>query len=246
MLDLKKTFELRVLTPEISAAQVDRLIYPGNSKLGKSYKKKMIWHFDLPSIHTCIYSQECVKLCYTTGGQFDFHSSRFYQNYLVSKKPDFAEILIEEIENAKQLYKHEVEVFRPHVSGDFYDPEYVGKWEEIIAYLLRVEFFFYTRSWQDPVMREMFNSMSELPNVQIWYSLDRSTGCPKPSECAPGIKKAYMLVENEPEPIYDCDLIFRVDTSFPAKKIKSVQVCPAEQGIERKTPMTCQTCQICL
>jgi len=41
------------------------------------------------------------------------------------------------------------------------------------------------------------------------------------------------------------DLIFRVREGGVRKWMAKALVCPYEQKIERKTPMTCEVCKIC-
>lgn len=216
------------------------LLKPGNYKLGKHKKKqkhKTIWHFDLPSIYTCMYSDECIKECYACEKSFNHHANRYALNQEISEYDYFLEEILEEI------VRNDIAILRLHVSGDFFSVYYCHVWLAIFLRCPNVKFYFYTRSWQDEEMRSVFEAMAALPNVHVWYSVDRSM--PRPKLGHKRIRTAYLLARDEKEPGYKTNLIFRVNDKEPAKRINGSLVCPYEQGIKRKVKITCNKCKIC-
>jgi hypothetical protein len=209
------------------------LIVCGNSKLGSD----LIWHWDLPSVHTCYWTNACLTNCYTNAGNYLFQSDKYYQNYLLSLREDFHELMLAEISRVN------AEVFRPHTSGDFYNEAYALKWLWVMTERPETDFYLYSRSWRKEPVANVLEAMSDLPNVHVWYSLDKDTGYP--TKMHPRTRTAYMLCEEEKELPHEVDLVFRVKRKTIQKKLDGCPVCPVEQGIKRQVDITCQTCQIC-
>lgn len=61
---------------------------------------------------------------------------------------------------------------RGHVSGDFDTPEYVIAWRKQAMERPEVLFWFYTRSWRVPEILPALQLLRELPNVEVWASVD--------------------------------------------------------------------------
>jgi len=64
---------------------------------------------------------------------------------------------------------------RIHVSGDFDSPQYVQRWIEIVIQNPSVTFWAYTRSWRIAELLPHLERLRELPNVQLFASMDEST-----------------------------------------------------------------------
>jgi hypothetical protein len=110
--------------------------------------------------------------------------------------------------------------------------------------LPNVKFWFYTRSWQIPKIRQVLEQMAELPNVFMWYSYDQETGGPIGQH--PRIRLAYMMVAADDTPDTEPDLFFREHRlrSTIEKHVAGTLVCPAENGVSGH--VKCTQCRICL
>jgi hypothetical protein len=220
-----------------------------NTKLGQG-----IYAWSLPVDEaTCIgASFDCMAECYAKRGHFVRPAVRrlYQRNKEFAKTDPFVGWTIGALRQRFML------AFRLHVSGDFFDAEYTNKWYDIIHYmhthpnvrvsntLVPVRFFAYTRSWRDASVLPALIRLSTLPNMRLWFSLDRSTGSPP---LVPGIKRAYMA-RTDLDASYvpdDCDLVFRVRPKTVMKRTNGVLVCPAENSVVGKIKHTCTSCQLC-
>jgi len=138
------------------------LLKKGNSKLGKD-----VYTFSLPPIKTCTPSEECKQFCYARKGFFRMKNviQSLEKSYQASKKPDFTDKIITEIQN-KQMG-----LVRIHVSGDFYTDTYVKKWILIASSCLETKFLAFTKR-QD--LKIEIEQLAALSNVTILESLDNS------------------------------------------------------------------------
>jgi len=215
------------------------LITQGNTKLGP----KLIWGFNIPALSTCPgHSEVCSSVCYALSGHYTFTSVRdkYDQNLRRTKEDSFVDDMVDEITRAR------AQVFRPHSSGDMYSVTYIQKWINIATRCPDTRFFIYTRSWRIPRMLTRLCVLANLPNVQLWFSIDSSTGIPttKPRN----VRYAYLLMNDSEEALIppEADLIFRNEVGRIAKKLGGVQVCTYENGIPIKTgKITCDRCSIC-
>lgn len=167
---------------------------------------------------------------------------RYETNYQASLEEDFEERILAELKAFQVL------VCRPHCSGEFYSLEYVRKWERIMRKARKTFFYFYSRSWQDSEIAEVFAQMASLRRVRVYFSLDRETGVPpRPHK---DIRFAWLKTEPE-EVVPDLGpggLVFRSRKVRGKKKVKEGQalVCPHENGTKNSSQITCQGCQVCL
>lgn len=219
--------------------------YPvlGNRKLGTG-----IFHFSLPAILTCPgRSDACERLCYADEGFYAYPSVRqtLWRNFLATKDPDF--VLKMKSSLATQSRELGVNTVRIHASGDFYSVEYLLDWVTIIEQLPTLTFFFYTRSWEIPAMRGIFETLSQNRRVHVWYSCDRDMPDPFPdrSNRTDRVRLAWMQQNDSDLPPFATDLVFRVNTTTPLKRVGTTRVCPVEQGITRQISLTCTRCRIC-
>ena len=121
-----------------------------NSKLKKTskYFGKRVFNFGIPAYKsntgkiTCPLAGECVKYCYAQKGAYIWSnvSPAFEKRLLITKKNNFADIMIDEIKRKKAEY------IRVHDSGDYYSKEYLLKWLEIAKKLPNIKFYSYTNN----------------------------------------------------------------------------------------------------
>lgn len=207
-----------------------------NTKLGP-----LIHSWSIPAGPTCPgESHICKTRCYAKHGFFVMPNvAAFHQrNYVFSRTHRFVPWMI------NHLAENPIRVLRIHVAGDFYAIEYIDKWHEIVRRTPRVLFFAYTRSWRIEWHLPALVYLSRLPNLSLWFSLDRETGSPP---LIPGIRRAYMAINDvdarrAPD---DCDLVFRDHPRSQMKKANGLLVCPPENGVQGRLHHTCTTCGLC-
>ena len=139
------------------------VISKGNQKLG------VIPSFSLPAMETCPGKTEfCDRYCYATKGRFAWKKTKeeLRMNLMAAQCKDFAGKIAAAIRQA------EPQAFRLHVSGDFYDYAYVGKWIQIAQLCPGVMFFGSTRSWRIPALNGRLQELAALPNVCLRASTD--------------------------------------------------------------------------
>jgi len=140
-------------------------------------------------------------------------------------------------------------VVRIHVGGDFYSRRYAHKWLAIMQCLPKTRFYFYSRSWQIPAIRDVLVTMSQLSNVRAWYSCDRHTQLP--TVIPPNVRIAWLMTDHDDLPPV-ADLVFRVHRlrRIARKKVpcsgtqRAVLVCPVENGITESST-DCEHCGVC-
>jgi hypothetical protein len=142
------------------------------------------------------------------------------------------------------LIAHAVSVVRVHIGGDFYSAAYARKWLRIVQRSPRVRFYFYTRSWRVPAIRDVVERMAALPNCVVWYSCDRDTDVPV--GVPDRVRLAWLATSADDAPPEGLDLMFRT------RRLRSTPtlaggppVCPGEDGVARSRPVTCDRCGVC-
>lgn len=210
----------------------------GNSKLGP-----LIHGWSLPAGKDFTCPGEtllCKMRCYAKRGHYHHTNVKraHHRNWNFSKTNEFAEWML------ATLLAQDIRVMRVHVSGDFYDPDYVRKWVVIAKQRRQTRFFAYTRSWQEEAQFPELVRFSQLPNVALWWSIDRATG---PAPLVRGVRRAYMAIDDIDARLApnDCDLVFRDQQRTPMKKAHGIQVCPPENGVPTQVKLTCSRCGIC-
>lgn len=209
-----------------------------NSKLGP-----MIHGWSLPAGREFSCPGEshlCRVRCYAKAGFFWMPNVKrcHINNFAFSRTDEFADWMLANI-------RHKfIRAMRVHVSGDFYDLTYVEKWQRIVTAAKNATFFAYTRSWRQDEMLPDLIRLSQLPNMQLWWSIDRETG---PAPIVRGVRRAYMAIDDVDAELApnDCDLVFRDQRGTVMKKANGVQVCPVEDGVKRQVKITCSSCGIC-
>lgn len=141
----------------------------GNRKVGRALT------FSLPALLTCPgYSKLCARICYAM--RFERlrpNCRRAYSNNLVlSWNTDtFVKTMLENLSQYTALV-------RLHVSGDFYAPSYVKAWTQICKSRPKTLFWGYSRSWTVPKMARELRRLRNLPNVQLFASVDSTMKLP--------------------------------------------------------------------
>ena len=214
------------------------MLTKGNRKLGGD----RIWSFSLPSgsTATCPGASTCETHCYARA--FERYrpaaAERYRRNMALTRRRDFARRV------RAFLIAHAVKVVRVHVGGDFYSAEYAERWHRVITLSPRVRFDFYTRSWRVPGVKAVIDRMAGLPNCRVWYSVDRDTGVP--ADVPHGVRVAWLETDPADLPPSPFHLVFRVRPlrSAPPPAVGPF-VCPAEDGVPRTPPVTCERCGYC-
>lgn len=212
------------------------MIRPGNRKLGP-----LVHAWSLPAIHTCPgRSPLCESLCYARQHHYAQPAvkTKLNYNYDETQRPEFVQLMCAE------LRRHQVQVCRVHVAGDFYDLPYLKSWIKIARWRQQTTFFAYTRSWTVPRLLPSLRTLGRLPNVQLWFSADHDM--PRPPRVK-GIRVCWLARNDSDPPPYKVDLVFRNRAKTTTKRMgkHGSLVCPYEQMVERQVPITCSRCRIC-
>jgi len=119
--------------------------------------------FNIIPGHTCPYKKECFGWCYAMGGRGGMPGNRnaVARALGLAERDDFVPRMVEEMK------KHPSnQPFRLHVTGDFYNADYVNKWIAIIKKCPERKFYAYTKSHQLPEIK----ALEKLPNMTVRYS----------------------------------------------------------------------------
>ena len=211
----------------------------GNHKLGT----RRIWSFSLPSGAggTCAgMTPACVADCYAIAFKRyrPAAAAAYRRNLILARRRDFVRRV------RAFLVAHAIRVVRVHVGGDFYSARYARKWFRVMRLAPDVRFYFYTRSWQVAAIRAVLDRMAALPNCAAWFSADCDTGVP--ANMPPRVRVAWLMTDPTDVPPPGTDLVFRVRRlRRRPEPAPGPRVCPAEDGVVRTTPVTCERCGVC-
>ena len=113
----------------------------------------IIWN--LPAIFTCPGATfHCILSCYAKKAEYSYHKEVLparVQNYLMSRRADFVELMTKEIMRIAAGTKKQYIIVRVHESGDFYCKAYAEKWLQIMRNCAgdrRIRFIAYTKSFR--------------------------------------------------------------------------------------------------
>lgn len=230
------------------ADQIGVDIVMGNAKIGA------ISQFSLPAGQnfrgaSCPGATEfCESLCYAKSALFMMHEWKYYVNWAYVTL--FPKQFIEIWKNASLTG-----VVRMHVGGDFFSPEYVNVWSDIISQRKYTRFYAYTRSWQNgkgELRREFIKplkNLAALENMRLVLSCDRETGVP-PASLIPTAIRAWLAADDKDLPPESVELIFRDHSGMKAtvSQMGGTPVCPVERSPKYKKvdgKITCQNCSWC-
>ena len=216
------------------------MLTSGNKKLGAD----LIWGFGLPSGRASVcagMTATCRKHCYAVRTeQYRATAKAHYEkNLKLTRTKGFVRRM------RAFLIAHHVRVVRIHTGGEFHSVRYARKWLRIVRKSPRVKFFAYSRAWRVPAIRAELGALAREPNCRIWFSADRDTGIP--DGVPDGVRLAWLMTDGDDVPPVAVDLIFRVHSlrRRPLATENDSPVCPAEDGVVRVVPATCDTCRTC-
>jgi len=199
-----------------------------NTKLGKG-----IAGFSLPAISTCPgRTALCEGICYATSGFFRFRNVRTsLQRSLKAAGDDgFATIISSEISRRRSI-----KAVRIHPAGDFYSVEYINKWIKIVTDNPNTSFWAYTRSWRVPKLVPGLKELGELPNIELFASIDEESGRQQKTEKSTAAR-TQKVSKVPPKWLRTADVV----DSW--KEVDSTYVqCP---NLKNKT-ITCAKCTYC-
>jgi hypothetical protein len=162
-----------------TAAMSNLLKIGSNTKLGQG-----IAGFSLPAVTTCPgRTALCEGICYATSGFFRFSNVRrsLQSSYDASRQDGFASVISNEISR-----RSSIKAVRIHPSGDFYSAEYISSWISIVKSSPDTRFWGYTRSWRKPELLSKLKELSELPNIELFASIDEEAGRQPSNQKSPG------------------------------------------------------------
>ncbi len=141
----------------------------GNEKIGN------IFSFSLPGKITCPGASEwCLKKCY--GYRYEIRRPNCRSAYLMNL------VLTEDSEQFTRMMigiiPRIIPSFRIHVSGDFYNSEYILSWIKICMSFPEIKFWTYTRSWEVKGLLPYLEKLNVLNNVQLFASTDPTMKLP--------------------------------------------------------------------
>ena len=143
----------------------------GNRKVGRVYT------FSLPTLKSCPGASDwCREHCYASRYEKFRPSVReaYSRNWRISQRPGQ---LVNHVLNALPLYAGHMRI---HVAGDFFSKEYIEAWRLICELRPNTQFWAYTRSWVIPELWDALDELRQLPNIQLFASVD--AGMPNPPE----------------------------------------------------------------
>ena len=224
--------------------------------ISKGNSKTECFSFDLPAIETCPgRTEECSRDCYAANLMriYPAVDAKYRRNQEITYHPGFVDYMVATIPADCQ--------FRIHVSGDFFHPDYVLKWVEIVKRRPDVTFYAYTRSWRVDGMNGALITLDLYPNVNINLSVDDETGRP-PLDWMQERRWCYLTkTDSVPDWIRPTDIVFRSNHIGHKKRRKNAkakglpmpplvkrlggQVCPLEQGQDIPN-LSCAKCRLCV
>lgn len=127
-----------------------------NSKIAKSNNDAyIVYNFGIPAyqsksgFRTCPMAGKCAQGCYARSGAYIWNTvAQAYEHRLeMSFKPDFGAAIERELKPKVTLAQRQSKqlAIRIHDSGDFYSPEYLDKWLEVINNHPSIIFYAYSK-----------------------------------------------------------------------------------------------------
>ncbi len=213
-------------------AGVRSLLSQGTDKMGAT-----LFGWSIPAISTCPGKTSlCRHACYATHGRYVTGTVKRLMRWRLRqcRQEDFVGRMADEI------FRRGVLVCRIHVAGDFFSPEYVSKWIDVVARSPHTRFFAYTRSWRVPVIEPYLRALAALKNVRLWYSADAEAA---PSDVPEGVRVAWLQVSEEEK--VAGDLVFQVRKLRRLELPLAVPVCPQEVPEGKARGVNCANCAWC-
>jgi hypothetical protein len=107
--------------------------------------------FGLPAGETCPFAGKCKQHCYASCGNYGFPTVKNHlQHNLEAANGDLPSLLQPEINRLRILAQNTGKqlIIRLHDTGDFFNMDYIQKWNRIIQANPDIIFYCYTKSWQ--------------------------------------------------------------------------------------------------
>lgn len=141
----------------------------GNKKVGD------VFTFSLPSLVTCPgASPWCLKHCYA----YRYEKLRPACLRAYDRNLALAQDTEKFVETMIGVLPRILPCMRIHVSGDFFNVEYINAWIRISSAFPQTIFWTYTRSWTVPELLDPLNRLQSLPNFQLLASTDPTMPLP--------------------------------------------------------------------
>ncbi|MBT2385296.1 hypothetical protein [Streptomyces sp. ISL-11] len=175
-------------------------------------------------------SDWCAKNCYNgdTSGEVDFNRPLWFANERHAREdPEgLGRLLLLQLADAAKSATPPVVAVRVHSSGDFFGDRYVAMWRDIADAVPQHLFWAYTRSWAIPGMLPALDELRQMPNFQLFASVDHTMGDPPD-----GWRVSRVRDPRTPG----------TDAEGPRPKVRQI-ACPEEyrEGID------CAKCRFCL
>ena len=180
------------------------LLIKGNLKMGQN-----VYLFNLSPVLTCTPSDWCLHglngkpRCYALRNNFLFPTVKkgATARYRLSQQDDFIDAMVEEIN------RKEVEYFRFHASGDFYNESYVRK---VIAIAKRCPDTLFRTTTRRRDLADVIKELDAVPNFIVRESLDHERQTPRIGlkvaalDLLPVSKDAYKCLEDCAKCNYHC------------------------------------------
>ena len=171
--------------------------------------------FNLPAVFTCPYAtNDCITDCYARKAEAPHFKNVLRsrtENYLMSRRPDFVELMTNEILRIAKGTKKKYIIVRIHESGDFYSRAYAQKWLQIInncAVDKRIKFIAYTKSYP------FFDGVKLPKNFSLRFSIWADT-----------TEAAKAAQQRNKWSIYTAVPKFQVGDSFSRCRCKDCATC---------------------
>ena len=121
-----------------------------------------VYTYSRPPIATCPGATElCKSICY------DLPYSARYPSVKLNRASNLGSSIPPIPNTAQKL--------RIHIGGDFDTVEYINNWHRELSARPDVQAWAYTRSWAVPKLRRALERLRQLPNLQLFASVDRTT-----------------------------------------------------------------------
>ncbi len=169
----------------ITAPSVEQpALEQGNIKTGTSGKhigRVLVWN--LPTLRTCPGASDwCAANCYNgdTSGEVVFNRPQWYANERHAREdPDaLGRTILRQLADEAEGATPPIVAVRVHSSGDFFSEPYVFMWRDIAHAAPRHLFWAYTRSWAIPELLPSLDTLRQMPNFQLFASVDHTMSDP--------------------------------------------------------------------
>lgn len=146
----------------------------GNKKTGQTgrfYSKIFVWN--IPPVNTCPgATPKCLASCYNGDPRPEIFPVDKWQHNLwwfVNHTDRLQSRIQQQLDDSPPST-----AVRIHSSGDFFSRAYIQFWARLILDNRAIQFWAYTRSWRVEQLLEDLEALRQLPNLQLFASVDDS------------------------------------------------------------------------